>query len=542
MIVKTFYRIAMVTFSLVTISAFSQAQNISTVAGNGTLGYGGDNGIATSASLQLPRAVAVDPFGNVYVSDFINHRIRKINASDGKIVTVAGTGTGGYNGDGIAATTATIKSPAGITTDASGNVYFVDQYNNRVRKITVSSGLISTVAGNGTRGFSGDGGLATSAKLNIPYGIALDASNNIYIADAGNNAIRKVSAADGKISMIAGSDTVPSFTGDGGAALTARLNYPTGIALDASGNIYFTDYNNHRVRKITVSSGIINTVVGNAGGCTNMDGVDAATASLYNPNSIAIDAAGNLYIADIFNYRIRKMTISDNKINTFGGNGIAGFSGDGGVPTGASLFNPGGVALDANGNLYIADTYNNRIRRIGIFVVPVKWLSFTAANDNGMALLKWETAQETTTKMYRVQYSINGTDWMQVGEVAKADGNGNKYAFRFTHPAKGVTYYRIEQVDVDGRSGYSDVRSITIKVTAANSAIVYPLPLHSGSFTLDLREPLGQPLEYMITSANGKTVATGIIRNSVQQLSMPETASGIYFLKLGNGQVLKLFR
>jgi uncharacterized protein (TIGR03437 family) len=275
------------------------------------------------------------------------------------ISTVAGNGTTGYSGDGGPAASAEINgaSGLGVVTDTAGNLYIADYGNNRIRKVT-PTGTISTVAGNGTAGFSGDSGAATSAALHGPGGIAIDSSANLYIADALNNRIRKV--INGTISTIAGTG-VAGFSGDGGPATSAVLNNPTALALDAAGNLYIADVRNNRIRMVT-PSGTISTVAGSGQSGYSGDGGPATSAALNSPLGLAADATGNLFIADTVNNRVRK--VSKGTITTVAGNGVGGFAGDGGLGTTAEINFPTGVSVDGAGNLYIADLNNARIREL----------------------------------------------------------------------------------------------------------------------------------------------------------------------------------
>ncbi len=356
-------------------SAKAQTYYISTIAGNGTAGYSGDSGAATSAELFFPEEVAVDASGNVYIADLRNNRIRKVTAATGIITTFAGTGTAGYSGDGGAATSAELSYPAGVAVDASRNVYIID--DNRIRKVTAATGIITTIAGNGTAGYSGDGGAATSAELYYSNGVAVDASGTIYIVD--NNRIRKVTSSTGIITTIAGNGTA-GYTGDKGPATAAELSYPGGVAVDALGNVYIADVANNRIRKITASTGIITTIAGNGALGYSGDGGAATSAELNLPSGVAVDASGNVYIADDSNNVIRKITAGTGIITTIAGYGSPGYAGDGGTATSAQLNDPQEVTVDTLGNVYIADLGNNRIRKLSLSA-PTTGITSSSSTD-----------------------------------------------------------------------------------------------------------------------------------------------------------------
>jgi sugar lactone lactonase YvrE len=268
----------------------------------------------------------------------------------GDLSALAGNGAAGATGDGAAAINAELYAPYGTAADSAGDVYIADTDNHRVRKVA-ADGTITTFAGTGTSGFSGDGGAATSAKLNYPGGVAVDSDGNVYIADTGNARVRKVTTG-GFL-----------FLGDGGPATSATLNYPTRLAFDLSGNLLIADSVNHRIRRVTWSDGKINTVAGTGTSGSSGDGAAATSARLSYPTGIAVVTAGNVYVADTNNHKVRRFTIGGT-ISTFAGTGTLGFAGDGGAATAAQLNYPGGVAVDAAGNVFIADTSNDRVRRV----------------------------------------------------------------------------------------------------------------------------------------------------------------------------------
>jgi trimeric autotransporter adhesin len=356
----------------------SSAQIITTVAGT-DYSFPSGSLAAVNAPLGVLTGVAVDTAGNVYVADPLNSLVLRISV-DGTLNAVAGNGIKGFSGEGGPATSASLNYPIGVAVDSAGNLYIADSDNYRIRR--VSGGTITTVAGNGTRGFSGDGGPATAASLNMVFGLAVDSADNLYIADTDNFRVRKVSG--GIITTVAGNGS-SGFSGDGGPATSAWLEGPEGVAVDLTGNLYIADPSNQRVRK--VSNGIITTAAGNGNPGFSGDGGPATGASLSDPVGVSVDAAGNLYIADTRNGRIREMsygtsttgtsttgtsttgtsttgTSTTGTITTVAGNGNAALSGDGGPATSASLNLPQAVAVDSAGNAYIADSDNYRLRKV----------------------------------------------------------------------------------------------------------------------------------------------------------------------------------
>lgn len=345
-----------------------QAQMIVTLAGKGLPAFGGDGGISRAADLNYTCGIAIDKAGNLFVADAHNQRIRKIDALTGIISTVAGNGTSSFSGDGGPAISAKLSNPTSVAVDDTGNLYIADCYNNRIRKVSAITGIITTIAGNGSAGFSGDGGIATAAKLSNPTGIAIDRMGNLYIADPQNHRIRKVSAGNGFISTIAGNG-IQGFAGDGGLANAANLKYPISVTLDSLSNIYIADQYNNRIRKVDAVTGIISTIVGNGIQGYGGDGDVANSAQLNLPSSVSIDPSGNLYIADQYNNRIRKVNKNTGVIQTLAGKGAASFGGDGGIADSASLNHPTDIVVDGEGNLYISDRDNNRIRKVWYTIV-----------------------------------------------------------------------------------------------------------------------------------------------------------------------------
>ncbi|MEO8472134.1 MAG: hypothetical protein ABI477_08070 [Chryseolinea sp.] len=312
-------------------------------------------------------AIAVDEDGNLYVADGAKNEILKINGADQSVVRVAGIYSAdpnfSYDGDGGAATTAHMQIPIGLDITANGDIYIADVGNNVIRKVTASTGFISTISGKET-GYSGDNGLATNATFFAPQDVAVDSYGNVYIADTENHAIRKISSTTGIVTTIAGlGPDAAGYSGDGGPAISAALNFPTGLAIDANSNIFVVEHSNSVVRKIDATTGIITTVCGVAKVFSYFgDGGPAKLATLSYPNKLSFDPDGNLLVADSNNSVIRKITMATGIITTIAGSGKPAYSGDSGDATAATLNNPASVSADKKGNIYIADQYNGVIR------------------------------------------------------------------------------------------------------------------------------------------------------------------------------------
>jgi subtilisin family serine protease/sugar lactone lactonase YvrE len=337
-----------------------EADTIRTIAGTGTAAFTGDNGPAIQAAIAFPAAIALSRDGAILFADANNHRIRRI-AVDGTIRTIAGNGSAGFSGDGGPAVAAALNFPTGVAIDGHGRIFVADTRNNRVRMIA-PDGAISTIAGGGTAAFSGDGGPAVDALLQSPEGLAVDLSGNLYVADAGNARVRRIDVS-GTITTIAGNGSLDS-SGDGGPAFEAGL-VPSAVAVDSADNVYVAESDSRRVRRID-SRGLIWPFLGDGHvGGSNGDGGPALSARLGVPVGVAVDAEGNVYVADASDNRVRKVT-TDGIVSTVAGGGPGvGFAGDGGPAVDASLLNPRATAVDAAGNLFVADSNNQRIRRVG---------------------------------------------------------------------------------------------------------------------------------------------------------------------------------
>jgi hypothetical protein len=449
---------------------------IFTYAGDGTKGFSGDGGHATSAELAYPVGAALDSAGDLYIVDSSNHRIRKISPA-GVISTVAGNGTAGFSGDGGAATSAELNSPGGVAVDGEGNLYIGDVGNQRVRKVT-TEGVISTFAGTGAYGYNGDGIAATSAQLYYPTGVALDSSGNLYIADEFNNRIRMVDTA-GMISTVAGTGS-RGYSGDGGPATNAELYFPTGVAVDSSRNLYIADYYNNCVRSVT-SAGVIATLAGTGTAGYNGDGIAATNAELLAPAGVAADSAGNVYIGDYGNNRVRKVDTAG-MISTVAGNGKSGFSGDGGPAIKAELRVVQSLAVDGSGNLYIADAGNNRVREVEYQtsrpVFSPSAGTYTSAQsvtiaDNSVGAAIYYTvdgSQPTTSSIaYTGPITVSSTEMIKAVGVTVGYGTSAtaSAAYTIALPVAATPMFSI------AAGTYTSIQTVTITDTTAGAAIYY---------------------------------------------------------------------
>ena len=335
---------------------------IRTLAGTGMPVFLGDGAPGTAANLRSPSGVAMDRSGNMVIADGANHRIRRVEGASGIITTVGGTGIGGFSGDNGLATEAMLNFPQGVALDAAGNIFIADNLNHRVRKIDVS-GIVTTVAGTGQQGFSGDGGPATAASLAFPSDVAVDDRGFLFIADTTSHRIRRVEFASGTIMTVAGNGR-PGFSGDGGPATAASLNSPRAVRLDAEGNLFVADSGNDRIRRVDTRTGIVTTVAGSGERGFGGDGGAAVAAALNFPLGVAVNSAGEVFVSDSFNNRVRRVSPISGLIQTVAGTGLEGFSGDGGRAADAMIHVPAAAVVDASGNLIFVDNANDRVRAI----------------------------------------------------------------------------------------------------------------------------------------------------------------------------------
>jgi uncharacterized protein (TIGR03437 family) len=456
------------------IRRFAVGGAIATFAG--TVTSIGDGGPSTQARLTGPWSAAVDSAGNLYIADRLDNRVRKVTPS-GTISTLAGTGAAGFGGDNGPGASAVLNTPNGIAVDSSGNVYIADAGNNRIRRVNASTGTITTFAGTGGccyagPGTGGDGGLATAATLYYPEGVAVDGAGNVYLLDTVQSttspqalAIRRVTT-DGKINTWAGGSTVPGFSGDGGPPLKAQFSTALNIAAGNDGSLYIADGNNNRVRKIDPAGATINTVAGNGQGTGSGDGASATSAGVPSPLSVLPDSAGNFYIGNIPS--VRKVS-SSGVIGPYVGSGQYGFSGDGGPATAASLTGVPGLALDSGNNLYLVDSGNRRIRQVQPAVSPAIALSSTSVTftnttaqtfvitNSGQGTLNWAAAATTAS----------GGAWLSVSPASGSVVAGQAGAtVTITPNSSGLAagdYYG--QILITSPNAASQLQSVTVRLT-----------------------------------------------------------------------------
>jgi len=486
---------------------------ITTVAGNNTAGFSGDAGPANGAQLNGPFSAVLDSSGNLYIADQFNHRIRMVG-TDGNISTVAGNGTAGYTGDNGSPTSAELNDPQFVVVDSSGNLYIADTNNNAVRK--VSGGKITSVAGspNGSAGYTGDGGQGNVAQLNHPSGLALDSSGNLFISDTGNAAIRKLALASGIISTVAGQGGA-GFGGDGGLASRAQFNNPTALAFDSAGNLFIADTGNHRVRMMAPSL-IMSSVAGSSSNGFTGDGGPATKARLNSPKGIALDSAGNLFIADTNNFRIR-VVAPYGTIYTVAGSGSSHYVGDGGPAANAGFSFPTGVTTSASGTVFVMDTQNNVVRLLtpvpGVPAISAGGVQTAGAFGAAKAVAPGSWIEIYGSNLAADARSWAGGDFVGINAPTSLDGTmvtiGNQAAF--------IDYISAGQVNAQVPSGVG-TGSQTLTVINANG-ISAPIAV-----TVNATQPgLYAPPNFNI---GGKQYLAALFPDGVTYVLPPGTLAG----------------
>lgn len=526
---------------------------ISTIAGNGTVGFSGSGGPAVNAQLNNPRGIVTDPAGNVYFCDLLNNVVQKVD-TNGILTTIVGTGVAGYNGDNIPGSQAELNEPWRVTIDPAGNLYIADYGNNRIRKLA-PNGIITTVAGNGRPDYSGDGGPALNATLDGPEQAEIDAFGNMYIADSGNNVIRKVSPS-GIISSVAGSGfdaglvnskcTGGGYSGDGGPATKAELDLPVSLAVDPSDNLWISDQCNNVIRYVDSATGNISTVAGiyNAYGYTG-DGGPATKATFNGPAGIARDAAGNIYVTDYGN-NVLRVLLTNGNIATVAGNGYQGYSGDGGPATLAEMDSLRQVAVGTFGDIYIADTYNNAIRKLTPAAVTLGETTNAFGNIPNVAANTWfiikgeNLAPAGDSRIWTNSDFVNNQLPTSLDGVSVTIGGQNAFVYYISPtqinvlapPSLGPG---IAQLQVNNKGALSDPASVVVQaisptfftftgssyVTAihANGSLIGPATLYPGYSTP------AQPGETILLYANGfgSTSASVVSGSETQSGTLPST-------------------
>ena len=489
---------------------------ISTVAGNGQWIFHGDGGLATQSTLFLPMGVATNAAGDLYISDSNNQRIRLVNATTGIISTVAGNGVAGFAGDGGPATSAQLNSPADVKLDGAGNLYIVDSGNHAVRMVNAVTGLIWTIAGiGGASGYSGDGGPATLAHLAYPSAVAFDGDHSLYISDTGNNVLRKVDLSTGTISTVAGTG-VAGFSGDGGPATSGQLNYPWGITLGGDGSLYIADLSNNRIRKVS-RAGLISTVVGTGVRGYAGDSGLATQAQLNVPASVVMDVAGNLYVADSGNQLVRKVSATSGIIESIAGINVSGMAVDGVAANTSPLDGPYALFLDGPGNLYVADMFHQLIR-----IVP--------SNAAALGYLEMRVDRVSAPEPQTIENDGNATlnfSGFNLVSNSALDPASTTCAISLAVP-----------VDQTCVLGVEFAPTVTGMLVTGSLSVASTAPDSPGIVNLSGQVLAVQPTTATLTSsANPATLGTAVTFTAVVSNSLPAAATGTVAFFDGTAQI-----
>lgn len=447
---------------------FSQlsSQIIETIAGTGAIGFSGDGGPAIAADFYGPQGIYIDKNGIIFLTDYRNCAVRKITP-DGIVTTIAGTGYVDYTGDGGPATAATFFAPEQIIGDNSGNLYIVDKQNHAIRRIDAATGIITTIAGTGVPGFSGDGGPAVNARLNSPLGIAIDKTGKIYIADCENHIIRMINK-QGIINTIAGMPKTRGYSGDGGPASAARFYKPKDIQFDDAGNLFVNDNFNNVIRKIA-TTGIITTIVGTGAVSTTGDGGPAINATINFPSGMKTDKAGNLFFSEAGGNVVRKVDLTTGIITRIAGKGSAGYSGDNTPAICAELHKPICLAFDKDENLYIADAGNNVVRKIvqgpGAQIIRQPVNITMCSSENASFAIR--STSFSTSYQWQVD---DGTGYQSVTDNMYYEGSKTD-SLVIKRPTPGMNNYRFRCITGNACVTVTSVE-VTLTVTPLDASLV----------------------------------------------------------------------
>lgn len=409
--------------SLFFFSNLLMAQQVSTVAGNGTMGYADGTG---NAMFRYPAGVVSDGAGHLYVADITSHCIRKIRLSDGMVSTFAGSTSNGHL-DAVG-TAAKFNEPSGLAIDrAAGFLYVSETYNHCIRKISLADAAVTTLAGSTSGTWYGYGykdAIGTSARFKTPNGLALDGIGNLYVADAGNHRVRKIDVATGNVTTVVGG----KYSGNSdGVGTDARFNNPIGLVYDGNGNLYLSDYSNHRICKINIATSTVTTVAGALDGTSGYADAIGTNARFKNPYGLAINASGNLFIADYNNTKIRKVKLTTGQVTTVAGSNHGLENGT----IGAALFSyPVGIAFDEVGNLFIGDSYNYVVRKIAVTALPVKWGNIQAVNHHGLLSVTFQSYADKNVHHFEIEASVDGNDFKKIGVVFFNENEHGVYTFK----------------------------------------------------------------------------------------------------------------
>ncbi|HRH47747.1 MAG TPA: T9SS type A sorting domain-containing protein [Panacibacter sp.] len=514
---------------------FAQNGYIKLVAGNGVRGFGGDGAQAINAQINAYDVLA-DTEGNIYFSDDVFSVVRKVNLASGIITTIAGTGNPGYNGDNILAVNATLTTPRGLAFGNDGDLYLADFNNNRIRKVNLKTGIITTVAGTGLTLYNGDGLLATNTNIYGPRGLAVDKNGDIYICEELNNRIRKVNHLDGTISTVAGGGTIKE---DGYLASQVELKAPLDVCIDGFGNFYINEGGRNRVRKVSKSDGIIRAFAGNGYYGFSGDGGIALDARFNNPGTIDVDSIGNLFIGDYNNNKLRKVTANDNIINSIAGTGIGSLPlGPDPIPAMDAVLFPFGVDITMSGDVYITSTRYQIVKLYG-GTLPISLSSFDVSQKQSSVSVEWTTLSEINNDYFIVERSPLPNIGFQEISLIKSKGNFTGvqyYTYTDINPPSGKSYYRLKQVDKDGGYYYSKI--IEIEFSNNNSIYIYPNPVKDVLTIEGLSTEFQNKLS--IISQNGTKVAQTSTNMGTLNWNVKQLSAGTYFILIENDKFKRI--